>query len=179
MRAARALAALGLALLLVSVPLIRADEEEGGEDDKDVVVITKDNWDDKIKKSKFALVGRDADRAAARAGGRAGRAAAGGANARAHALARCRRVAAANRRRAAAAHPVRRRAQPLSPPPPSRSSSTPPGAATARCAARGAPAARLRPRSGRSAPRGSSRRAHGPAAWRVPRPRPVLLRPRA
>jgi hypothetical protein len=48
-------AALGLALLLVSVPLIRADEE-AEEDDKDVVVITKDNWKDKIEGSKFALV---------------------------------------------------------------------------------------------------------------------------
>lgn len=61
--------ALLLGVLLLTAPLIRAEEEEyedddddtGGDakdgDDKDVVVITKDNFDEKIKKSKFALVG--------------------------------------------------------------------------------------------------------------------------
>lgn len=62
--------ALLFGLLLVTAPLIRAEEEEyeddddddseeeasGDADDKDVLVITKDNFDDKIKGSKFALV---------------------------------------------------------------------------------------------------------------------------
>jgi hypothetical protein len=73
----RMLLALLFGLLLVTAPLVRAEEEEYDEaddadddddddgddgdkatkmDEKDVVVITKDNWEDKIKKSKFALV---------------------------------------------------------------------------------------------------------------------------
>ena len=58
--------ALMLGLILVSAPLIKADEEEYDDDDAedkedskggdDVVVITKDNFDDKVKGSKFALV---------------------------------------------------------------------------------------------------------------------------
>lgn len=61
--------ALLLGILLVTAPLIRADEEEyddGDDDDeeaastgedKDVVVITAANFEEKVKKSKFALVG--------------------------------------------------------------------------------------------------------------------------
>jgi hypothetical protein len=57
--------ALLFGVLLVSAPLIRAEEDEydddeeeaaGGDSDGDVVVITKDNWEEKVKKSKFALV---------------------------------------------------------------------------------------------------------------------------
>eukprot|EP00775_Hariotina_reticulata_P003132 gene3132-3410_t len=59
-----------LGLLLLSAPFIRADDDEyeddaadekegaaaGSEEEKDVVVITQKNFDDVVKKSKFALV---------------------------------------------------------------------------------------------------------------------------
>jgi len=59
--------ALVFGVLLLSAPLIRAEEEEyedeaeeeadaGSSDEKDVVVITTANFDEKVKKSKFALV---------------------------------------------------------------------------------------------------------------------------
>jgi hypothetical protein len=63
------LLALLFGVLLLSAPLIKAEEEEydddsedeaepeaGSPDEKDVVVVGKDNWEEKVKKSKFALV---------------------------------------------------------------------------------------------------------------------------
>ena len=72
-RRAALLALLGL--LLVAAPMASlADEDydededekaKGGEDEeKDVVVATQKNWDDVIKKSKFALVSRRMTRTA-------------------------------------------------------------------------------------------------------------------
>lgn len=61
--------ALLLGLLLVTAPLIRAEDDDDDDDDDAsddaeaagsedaVVVITKANFEDKIKASKFALVG--------------------------------------------------------------------------------------------------------------------------
>lgn len=134
----KALLAILLGLLLVSAPLIKADEEEYDDDDaeeaddkggeeKDVVVITKDNFADKIKGSKFALVSTFAWGALLlRVPGAIGP--------------RCARrrappLAAAAARGVPLAAPLEAR---LIPPPcapaPRSSSSTRPGAATARCA---------------------------------------------
>lgn len=63
--------ALLFGVLLLTAPLIKAEEEDyeddhdeegaaaapAGDDEKDVLVITQDNFDDKVKKGKFALVG--------------------------------------------------------------------------------------------------------------------------
>ena len=64
-----AILALLLGLMLVAAPLIRAEEADeydeeaeegeapaGDEAEKDVVIITEDNFEEKVKKSKFALV---------------------------------------------------------------------------------------------------------------------------
>ncbi|GBF92427.1 hypothetical protein Rsub_04531 [Raphidocelis subcapitata] len=59
--------ALLFGILLVAAPLVRAEEDEyeddeeeaassGSPDEKDVLVVTKDLFDSKVKKSKFALV---------------------------------------------------------------------------------------------------------------------------
>lgn len=142
--------ALLLGVLLVSAPLIRAEAEEEYEDgddeeedagaakgdaEKDVVVITKANWEEKVKKSKYALVSGTRghpghDRGRGRPAGtpaRPDRRPAGG---------------AAPRGRAAHARPplsrprgptaVLTRTHAMPPRDPGRSSSTLPGAATAR-----------------------------------------------
>jgi hypothetical protein len=45
-----------LGLVLLSAPLIAAEEEEKKEEDA-ALVLTKDNFEEKVKGSKFALVG--------------------------------------------------------------------------------------------------------------------------
>ena len=60
--------ALLLGALLLSAPLVRSEEEyeddseegevpaSGGDDEKDVLVVTEKNFEEKVKGSKFALV---------------------------------------------------------------------------------------------------------------------------
>ena len=56
------LLALLMGVLLVTVPFTRnsalaSDDDDDDSDDGDVVVLTEKNFDDIVKKSKFALVG--------------------------------------------------------------------------------------------------------------------------
>ena len=142
--------ALLLGILLVSAPLIRAEEEEyednddddsdsgsGSGDEKDVVVITQANFEDKVKKSKFALV-RHLDSVILRCRCHAAAIRGTGCSG-ACTIVPCRASAAAAVRACCPTRPRAARPQPSSPPPPCaphphpRWSSTRRGAGTARC----------------------------------------------